>query len=201
MNPRPFAYIVSAILVVFGICGFVPPLIPAESDPLRVAAPAVALANRPTATPDYTACPPSASPVLADTPTNSPEMASEIARYMSFGGSPALLETALRDQWGVLNETGSVRADIDLTGEGTPDIIAVYSVPGAGGSLLVLGCAAGRYVPFYQVDTPGVPQIVNAGELNANGTPEILYKSNGSFYVTFHGNHYRTGMGAFGAHL
>jgi hypothetical protein len=138
---------------------------------------AVALANRPTATPDYTACPPSASPVLADTPTNSPEMAAEIARYMSFGGSPESLETALRDQWGVLNEVGSVRADIDFTGEGTPEIVAAYSVPGAGGSLLVLGCAAGRYVPFYQVDTPGVPQIVNAGELNANGTPEILYSS------------------------
>src|SRR5690606_15933246 len=89
---------------------------------------AVALANRPTATPDYTACPPSASPVLADTPTNSPEMAAEIARYMSFGGSPESLETALRDQWGVLNEVGSVRADIDFTGEGTPEIVAAYSV-------------------------------------------------------------------------
>ncbi len=38
MDPRPFAYIVSTILLVFGICGFVPPLTPAETDPLRVAA-------------------------------------------------------------------------------------------------------------------------------------------------------------------
>lgn len=38
MDPRPFAYIVSVILLVFGICGFVPPLTPAETDPLRVAA-------------------------------------------------------------------------------------------------------------------------------------------------------------------
>jgi hypothetical protein len=160
------------------ISGVLPTVIALSLDGnLANPATAVALANRPTATPDYTACPPSASPVLADTPTNSPEMAAEIARYMSFGGSPESLETALRDQWGVLNEVGSVRADIDFTGEGTPEIVAAYSVPGAGGSLLVLGCAAGRYVPFYQVDTPGVPQIVNAGELNANGTPEILYSS------------------------
>lgn len=138
---------------------------------------AVALANRPTATPDYTACPPAASPALSDTPTNSREMAAEIARYMSFGGSPASLEAALRNQWGVLTEAGSVRADLDFTGEGTPEVIAAYSVPGAGGALLVLGCAAGRYIPFYQADTPGVPQIVHAGELNANGTPEILYSS------------------------
>jgi hypothetical protein len=138
---------------------------------------AVALANRPTATPDYTSCPPSASPVLSDAPANSPEMADEIARYLSFGGSPEALETALRDDWGVLSEVGTVRANMDFTGEGTVDVIAAYSVPGAGGSLLVLGCAAGRYIPFYQADTPGVPQIVQAGELNANGTPEILYSS------------------------
>lgn len=38
MDPRPFAYIVSVILLVFGICGFVPMLTPVETDPLRVAA-------------------------------------------------------------------------------------------------------------------------------------------------------------------
>lgn len=38
MDPRPFAYLVSIILLVFGICGFVPPLTPAETDPLRIAA-------------------------------------------------------------------------------------------------------------------------------------------------------------------
>lgn len=38
MDPRPFAYLVSVILLVFGICGFVPPLTPEETDPLRVAA-------------------------------------------------------------------------------------------------------------------------------------------------------------------
>lgn len=138
---------------------------------------AVALANRPTATPDYAACPPAASPVLSNAPSSSREMADEIARFMSFGGSPQALEAALRDQWGVLTELGTVRGNMDFTGEGTPDLIVTYSVPGAGGALLVLGCAAGRYIPLYLADTPSVPQIVHAGELNANGTPEILYSS------------------------
>ena len=38
MNPRPFATIAGLLLLVLGICGFVPPLTPAETDPLRVAA-------------------------------------------------------------------------------------------------------------------------------------------------------------------
>lgn len=38
MNPRPFAYLVSIILLILGVCGFVPPLTPAETDPLRIAA-------------------------------------------------------------------------------------------------------------------------------------------------------------------
>ncbi len=38
MNPRPFAWIAGAILLVLGICGFVSPLVMVEDDPLRVAA-------------------------------------------------------------------------------------------------------------------------------------------------------------------
>lgn len=38
MNPRPFATIAGLILLALGICGFVPPLTPPETDPLRVAA-------------------------------------------------------------------------------------------------------------------------------------------------------------------
>jgi hypothetical protein len=38
MNPRPFAWTAGAILLILGIAGFVPPLAPAEDDPLRIAA-------------------------------------------------------------------------------------------------------------------------------------------------------------------
>jgi hypothetical protein len=38
MNPRPFATIVGLLLLILGVCGFVPPLAPPETDALRVAA-------------------------------------------------------------------------------------------------------------------------------------------------------------------
>lgn len=38
MNPRPFAYFTGIVLLILGICGFVPPLVTIEDDPLRVAA-------------------------------------------------------------------------------------------------------------------------------------------------------------------
>lgn len=138
---------------------------------------AVALANRPTATPDYAACPPPASPTLSSAPANGREMADEVARFLSAGGSAAALESGLRDDWGVLGAAGVVRAEFDLNGGGTPDVVVTYTIPGAGGALLVLGCAAGRYIPFYSAETGSTPQIIHIGEMNANGTPEILFSS------------------------
>jgi hypothetical protein len=38
MNPQPFAWIVGAILLLFGVCGFIPPLTPIEPSPLRTSA-------------------------------------------------------------------------------------------------------------------------------------------------------------------
>ncbi len=38
MNPRPFAWTAGALLLLLGIAGFIPPLTPAEDDPLRIAA-------------------------------------------------------------------------------------------------------------------------------------------------------------------
>lgn len=159
--------------------GELPTVVALSLDGSNLANPAtaVALANQPTATPNYAVCPPAASPVIAALPATGREITDEIARFLSAGGSPAALETALRDEWGLLDDTGMIRSDMDLTGEGTPDIILTYRVPGEGGSLLVLGCAAGRFITLYQVDTPTTPQIIHSGELNANGTPEILFSS------------------------
>ena len=38
MNPRPFAWVAGALLLILGICGFIPPLAPLETSPLRIAA-------------------------------------------------------------------------------------------------------------------------------------------------------------------
>lgn len=38
MNPQPIAWIAGTLLMVLGICGFIPPLTPIETSPLRVTA-------------------------------------------------------------------------------------------------------------------------------------------------------------------
>lgn len=136
---------------------------------------AVALANRPTATPGYANCPSAASPLLADTPSSGREMADEIARFLSAGGTPLALATALRDDWGVLGDVGVVRADVDFTGEGVADVLATYIVPGEGGALQVLGCANGRYITYNLTTTDTVPQIIYSGDMNADTHADILF--------------------------
>jgi len=138
---------------------------------------AVALANRPTATPNYSSCPAGASPTLSGTLGSGSEMADEIARFLSEGGSALALETALRDDWAVLGDSGTVRGDVDLTGEGTAEVVATYLVPGEGAALLALGCANGRYIPLYRTTAASMPQIIYLGDMNFDQRADILFSS------------------------
>ena len=102
------------------------PLPGALNPGIATPATAVALANQPTSTPDYTACPP-ADPALtlADAP---PQTAADLERvvteFLSLGGAPARLDEHLRTVWGdALGEAGFARGDLDLTGEGRADVI------------------------------------------------------------------------------
>ncbi len=89
---------------------------------------AIALSIRPTVTPNYRTCPaPNSAATLENVaPTNAHLMDDAIARYLSNGGSVDYLTSTLRDQWKVLGKLGIVRNDVDLTGEGTPEIILTY---------------------------------------------------------------------------
>jgi hypothetical protein len=137
---------------------------------------AVALSLRPTATPDYSDCPPQAAPALPPAPPGIREMADAINAYLSAGGTAAGLQTALRDQWNALGESGLVRADLDLTGEGTPDILVIVAAPEGGGALLILGCVGGRYMTHFQFINPdAVPQVIHVGDMNVSGQREVLY--------------------------
>ncbi len=141
---------------------------------------AVALANRPTATPDYATCPPAASttPTLSNAPANAREIADEIVLFLSAGGTPIALQDALRDDWQILGESGFVRADADLTREGQPEILVSYTAPNDGGHLLILGCANSRYTLHTDLAFAGdPPEIVQLGDMNFDLLPEILLTS------------------------
>ncbi|MFO7321605.1 MAG: hypothetical protein DIU68_007735 [Chloroflexota bacterium] len=154
------------------------PTVEANANAAGLANPAtaVALANRPTPTPDYSHCPPPATTSLPPLPDTGRAMAEAITRFLSEGGAPATLESRLRNDWDVLGENGLVRADFDLTGEGASDVIVAYQTPDEGGMLLILSCGDGRYVPRYQyAGGDSAPQIIQIGDMTFDNSPELLF--------------------------
>lgn len=139
---------------------------------------AIALSNRPTATPDYRICPAQASPAIPPQPARGLEMTAAITNYLSAGGSPVTLSETLQNTWNALGETGTVRADLDLTGEGTPDVLLAYAAPDDGGTLLILTCEGGVYAPLYQAITGGdAPQVIHLGDMNFDSLNDVLFAS------------------------
>jgi hypothetical protein len=137
---------------------------------------AIAIANQPTVTPDYTACPAGGGTTLDETPATGRAMAQEMARFLNLGGTAPALENGLRNEWGVLGDSGLVRNDLDLTGEGTPEVIVAYNAPDDGGTLLILGCTDGQYAPRYQAITGGdIPQVVQIGDMNFDQKLDMLF--------------------------
>jgi hypothetical protein len=139
---------------------------------------AIALANRPTATPNYQACPAVSEGVelVSSAPASSSEIDDTLLRFLNEGGSAQQLETTVRDSWGVLGDEGVVRGDFDLTGEGTAELILSYVDPDEGGALLIFSCADGRYVSRYQTAIGGenAPTILSSSDLNVDARPELL---------------------------
>jgi hypothetical protein len=143
---------------------------------------AVALANRPTATPNLSACPAADPALVLEGPpvTSVRELDDAVARFLSAGGTVQALETALRERWGVLGAEGVVRGDLDLTGEGVPEVIITVVTPGEGGSLLIFGCFDGRYLPRYQALIEGAtaaPALLNTVDINVDGLPDLLFSA------------------------
>ena len=142
---------------------------------------AVALANLPTPTPDYKTCPGSGNPTVdqRSTPTNGRTTLAAVLSYLTNGGAPASVGDVLKS-WNMSGDTGLVRADVDFTGEGTPDILISYKAPDDGGTLAILSCIAGQYTSLYQVITGGdAPRVINISDLNADNRPDVLFDSYG----------------------
>jgi hypothetical protein len=107
-----------------------------------------------------------------------------IARYLSAGGPPSLLEGMLRN-WGAVADGAVVQADTDLTGDGPPEIIITLydpalfqpGVPSAG-DLLIYGCAQGGYRLLYSTaSAPGVmiPELKRVGDMNGDIRNDLVY--------------------------
>lgn len=151
--------------------------IPLDGVGLANPATAVALANRPTATPDYQTCPGSGSPTLAPQLASGREMIAAMVTYLSEGGSPLTLSEAL-GAWGERWENARVVADVDFTGEGSNEVLVSFEAPDDGGLLVIFSCIAGRYATLYQAITGGdAPEIAQVTDLNYDGRADILFNS------------------------
>lgn len=155
--------------------------------PLINPATVIAQSNLPTPTPNLLACP-AGNPSLAldaVAPSSAQAVAEAISAFLSAGGSAEALQTGLRDRWGLINDSeagGFVRADLDLTGEGTPEVIVSLITPEAGGALLIFACVDGRVLARY-VGLPDdglrgePPRLLNTADLNADGLPDLVFSS------------------------
>jgi hypothetical protein len=141
---------------------------------------AAALSSRPTPTPNLHACPAPNDTISLPfpPPTTTNGIADALAAFMSAGGTTVALDRDLRGVWNALGGTGSVRADVDMSGEGTPDVIISLTTPDNGGTVIVLSCTDSRYVPLYVTSIGGgAPQIIRVEDINADGRTDVFYSS------------------------
>lgn len=150
------------------------------SDPLggiSNPATAVAMANRQTPTPNFSACPTAEFEArLADKPATREGATLEILRYLNAGGTLDELTRSLRIQWSAYDETSYIRADDDLTGELEPEIILGYTAPGDVGTILIIGCSNGQYIRHYESIADGLtpPELVWLNDLNADDRKDLV---------------------------
>lgn len=145
------------------------------SNPATVAA----RASLPTPTADTSTCPfPGGEATLSRTaPTTESEIVNIVLNFLNQGGDIDTLRETFTQDWRILGETGFIRADDDLTGEGVPEIMISHRVPEGGSALLILGCANGRYVVRHQeaVFEGNPPQIIQIDDLNQDSVLEVMY--------------------------
>ncbi len=139
---------------------------------------AIALSSQPTATPNLASCPPPNSdyPLPLPVPVTGRSMETVIGGFLSVGGTAVTLDRGLRETWGVIGDSGQVRGDIDLSGEGTPEIIASFVTPDEGGAVMIFACVDGRYAAVYFGVLGGdAPDFVRVEDMNADGRTDIMY--------------------------
>lgn len=160
---------------------------PMANGPHMNPATVIAQSNLPTPTPNLLACPTSNPELALDAPlpASSQGVAEAISTFLTAGGSIEQLRAGLRDRWRLINDSeagGFVRHDLDLTGEGAPEVIISLITPDAGGALLIFACVDGRMLPRYVgLADDGLrgepPRLLNTGDLNADNLPDLVFTS------------------------
>lgn len=143
-----------------------------QSNPATVAAGI----NRSTATPNSSRCPfPNNEAQLAAFPASRIDAINAIVEFLNDGGTAQQLQQFILSNWDAFGENGYIET-IDLTGEGTPEIILGYIAPGDVGTLLIFACQAGRYLQLYESANDGIdpPQLISVGDINNNPPSELV---------------------------
>uniref|UniRef100_UPI002B707D6D hypothetical protein n=1 Tax=Aggregatilinea sp. TaxID=2806333 RepID=UPI002B707D6D len=144
----------------------------------------------PAAGPNYqpSECPAPGVPTPPQRPANFNDTSALIARFLSAGGSPTVLEATLRN-WGAITDRGGiVQADTDLTGDGTLEVIVTAYNPAAynpeallnAGQMFVYGCDSGGYRLLYSTAynaSVALPQMLRVGDMNTDVRNELVYQT------------------------
>jgi hypothetical protein len=133
--------------------------------------------NRATATPNSSRCPfPNDNSQLSAFPASRVDAISTILEFLNDGGTNERLREAILSRWDAFGENGYVDS-IDLTGEGTPEIILGYIAPGDVGTLLIFACQEGRYLQLYEAINDGIdpPQLITVGDINNSPPAELVF--------------------------
>jgi hypothetical protein len=147
----------------------------------------------PAGTTQAAACPAPGDARLPAQPPVFADYATTIEAFLSGGGSLADLEATLTN-WGAIGDAsgamfgdgGEVVIGHDLTGDGSPEVIAAVQAPisqfpdfpAPPGDLYIYGCDNSAYaLLFGDYSTPDrpVPTIIDAADLDGDGVDEVVY--------------------------
>ena len=134
------------------------------------------LVNRTTPTPDTSRCPfPDDNAELGDFPSSRVNAINTITQFLNDGGTVQRLQQEILTEWDAFGETGYIET-IDLTGEGTVEIVLGYIAPGDVGTMLIFGCQAGQYLQLFEMISDGTapPAIITLGDINNNSPNEVV---------------------------
>lgn len=133
--------------------------------------------NRATATPNTSRCPfLNNEAQLAPFPSSRVDAINLIIEFLNDGGTARRLQDLILSEWNAFGENGYLEGGIDLTGEGTAEIILGYIAPGDVGTLLIFGCQEGRYLQLYESINDGIdpPQLILASDINNSSPVELV---------------------------